>query len=303
MKRLEFHITYICNHHCIFCSEDERMTSYSKFPLTMIQVKTILLDRRKKWFNHVNFTWWEPTLFPNFLELLKFSKKLWYKIYVWTNWTLFSWKDFSKEALTYIDELSLSIHWFNEESCEKQIKFDNHFSLFSWKITKNIKKYQTNNFFFSNVVINKDNYKDTLRIIKFINESDYPAKQILVSNIAPEGLAETNFNKLVFDLNSFKETIPDIVDYCNKEGLTLRFFWLPTCILWEDYLDYSNDAHWEERHTIERYTNDSWNIVLKDIFSPDNTRKRTFVDKCDWCKWKFNPCTWIFKKYLEHYKI
>jgi hypothetical protein len=27
---------------------------------------------------------------------------------------------FTKDALKYIDELSLSIHWFDEKSCKKQ---------------------------------------------------------------------------------------------------------------------------------------------------------------------------------------
>lgn len=303
MKRLEFHITYICNHACIFCSEDTRMQKYNQHPLTMLQVKTILLDRRKKWFNHVNFTGGEPTLFPRFLELLKFAKKLWYKIYVWTNGTLFAWEEFAKEALSYIDEVSLSIHWFDEESCEEQIKLDNHFNIYTDKISKNIDKYQQWNFFFSNVVINKYNYKDTLKIIKFIHESKYPVQQILVSNIAPEGLADIDFKDLVFDLNDFKNYIPDIIEYCDNNSLILRFFWLPTCVLWEKYMDYANDAHWEERHTIERFTNKSGKVILQDIHSQDNSRKRMFVDKCDTCEWKANPCTGVFKKYLENYEF
>lgn len=267
----------------------------------MLQVKTILLDRRKKWFNHVNFTGWEPTLFPRFLELLKFAKKLGYKIYVGTNGTLFAWEPFAQEALSYIDEVSLSIHWFDEKSCDEQIKLKNHFNIYKDKIAVNINKYKQNNFFFSNVVINQSNYRDTLKIIKFINESEYPVKQILVSNIAPEWLADVDFQKLVFDLNDFKNYIPEIIEYCDSHNLILRFFWLPTCILWENYMDYANDAHWEERHTIERYTNKSGNIVLQDIYSPDNSRKRTFVDTCNNCKWKANPCTGVFKKYLENY--
>ena len=128
-------------------------------------------------------------------------------------------------------------------------------------------------------------------------------KQILISNIAPEWAAEHNFSDLVFDLLDFKKYISEIVDYCEKNNLILRFFGLPTCILGDKYYNYSNDEHWEQRHTIERFTNKNWNIVLQDIYSPDNSRKRTFIDKCTDCKWKIKPCTGVFKKYLDYYNI
>lgn len=304
MKRLEFHISYICNHDCIFCSEYDRLKAYKNNPLTIFQIKTILLDRRKKGFNHVNFTWGEPTLIPSFLELLRFTKKLWYKIYVWTNWTLFSSNDFLKEATKYIDELSLSIHWYDQKSCEKQTWSKTHFDIYKNFISKNIiKNYNKNTFYFSNVVLNKHNYKDSLKIISFIKETYPHVKQILISNIAPEWAAEHNFWDIVFDLLDFKLYVKEIVDFCNENNLILRFFWLPTCILWDKYYNYSNDEHWEERHTIERFTNSDWKIILQDIYSPDNSRKRIFVEKCEGCKWKLTPCTWIFKKYLEYYNV
>ena len=304
MKRLEFHISYICNHKCIFCSEEERLIKYRNNPLTLFQIKTILLDRRKKWFNHVNFTGWEPTIIPWFLDLLKFSKKLWYKIYVGTNWTMFAWEKFTKEAVKYIDELSLSIHWYNKETCKKQTWLENHFNIYKNNISRNIIKYNSNKiFYFSNIVINKYNYKDTLKIIKFIKKTYPLVKQILISNIAPEWAADRNFWDLVFDLLDFKKFIPEIVNYCNENNLILRFFGLPTCILWDKYYNYSNDKHWEERHTIERFTNSRWQVILQDIYSPDNSRKRTFIEKCNSCKWRIKPCTGIFKKYLNYYEI
>ena len=304
MKRLEFHISYICNHNCIFCSEYDRLQKYKNNPLTILQIKTILLDRRKKWFNHVNFTWGEPTLVPQFIDLLKFTKKLWYKIYVWTNWTMFSSENFTKKALKYIDELSLSIHWYNKETCKIQTWSNKHFKIFTDYISKNIIKYNNPNiFYFANIVLDKHNYKDSLKIIKFIKKYYPQVKQVLISNIAPEWAAEHNFWDLVFDLLDFKSYILEIVEYCNHNNLILRFFGLPTCILGEKYYDYSNDEHWEQRHTIERFTNKDWKIILQDIYSPDNSRKRAFVEKCNDCKWKIKPCTGVFKKYLDYYEI
>lgn len=302
MKRLEFHISYICTHKCIFCSEYDRMNNFKNSPLTLIQIKTILIDRRKKWFDHVNFTGWEPTIISWFLDLLKFTKKLWYKIYVWTNWTMFYNENFAKNALKYIDELSLSVHWYSEETCEKQIWLKYHYKNF-FKIVENIEKYRQDNFFFLNIVINKYNYFDTEKIIDFVMNTWYNFKQVLISIVAPEWSARHNFWDLVFDLDDFKNYIPEIIKKANENNKILRFFWIPTCILWEKNIDYSNDFHWEQRHTIERFFNKDWQISLKDEYSLDNSRERCFVNKCKGCQWRAKPCTWVFEKYLDFFNF
>lgn len=40
------------------------MLNFRKHPLSVLQIKTILVDRRKKGFDHVNFTGGEPTMVP-----------------------------------------------------------------------------------------------------------------------------------------------------------------------------------------------------------------------------------------------
>ncbi|NUJ97297.1 radical SAM protein [Candidatus Gracilibacteria bacterium] len=303
MKRLEFHISYICSHNCIFCSEYERMDKFKIYPLSFSEIKIILIDRKKKGFNHINFTGGEPTIIPGFLDLLLFTKNLGYKIYIGTNGTMFSSEKFTQEALKYIDELSLSVHWYSEETCEKQVGLKYHYRNFQ-KIVVNIEKYKkNNNLFFLNIVINKYNYFDIENIIRFVMEQGYSFKQVLVSILAPEGRAEINYKKLVFNLEEFKLYIPKIVKLCNEKQKVLRFFGLPLCILGDNLVDYSNDSHWEKRNTIERLKTKDGKIILKDVYSFNNSRARCFVGKCEGCKWKMRPCTGVFYKYLDYYKF
>lgn len=300
MKRLEFHISYKCTHKCIFCSEAERMIKYENYPLSLSEIKTILIDRRKKWFDHINFTGWEATIYPNFLDLLLFTKKLWYEIYVGTSWTTLLNEKFSREFFRFIDELSLSIHFYDEKTCLEQMWSKEHFTNI-WKIINNIEKYKTNQYFFLNIVINSLNYKNINKIIDFVVGLWYDFSQILVSYVAPEWDALKNYKKLSFEYNKLKKEIPKIVKVCKEKWKIIRFFWVPICILWEEFEDYSNDKHWQERHTIERHQNNLWKIVLRDIDSKDNSRERVFTEKCKDCKWKNNPCTWVFEKYLKFY--
>ena len=279
------------------------MRKYSQYPLSAAQVVTVLADRAKKGFNHVNFTGGEPTLLPGFVKVLTAAKKLGYRTYVGTNGTLFAGEAFAKAALPLIDELSFSIHWFDADSCTKQTGRRTHFDVFALAAA-NVARYRApNNSFFCNVVLDRYNFREALKIVTFVRNSAFPVGQFLLSVVAPEGAADAAFDELSFDLEDLRPLIPAIVDYCGREGLVLRFFGLPTCVLGEKYADYANDAHWEQRHTIERFTNNKGNVALVDIHSVDNSRKRIFVEKCKDCRWKSHPCTGVFERYLEYYKF
>ncbi len=107
-------------------------------------------------------------LFPDFLGLLEFTKKLGYTIYVGTNGTRLVDEKFAEHALRYIDELSLSVHWYDPKSCVEQTGDSEHFQNFS-KIIENINRYKSpKNTFFTNIVINRLNYRDILLIIEFL---------------------------------------------------------------------------------------------------------------------------------------
>lgn len=305
-KRLEFHITSICNQACIFCSESDRMNIYKKYPISFLQIKIILINKRKKWVDHITFLWGEPTLYSNFSELLIFSKKLWYKVMVISNWLWFQDKDNSSILFDNIDELSLSIHWYNKKWLSFQtwnkFAYDNLLLSINNTIKYNtLNKWKIN--FFANIVINKYNFNDILKIIDFIYSSGYPIKQLLISYIAPEWNALNDYRNLSFDFNNLKPFINKIINKCNLYNIKINFFWIPICVLWEKNFDNSNDTYFSQRNTIERFTTNDWKITLIDVYSPDSSREREFIEKCSICKYKNNPCTGIFNKYLEYYEF
>ncbi len=296
-------MTTTCNHACIFCSEDDRMKLYAKYPLTELQIKTILVDRAKKGFNYVNFTGWEPTLFPNFLRLLKFAKKLGYSIYVGTNGTMLAKPEFTQEFLEYVDVLSLSIHWFDQESCVRQVWDEGHYDRFR-DIAKNVTMYKKSHHYFqSNIVINELNYRHLIDIAKNMMDMGYDVNHFLVSYIAPEGLARRDYKALSMDYADVMPHIHILRDFSQIYQKELRIFGIPLCVLGDDYEQISNDTHWKERNTIERFTTKEWNVALVDIYSSDNSRERVFVDKCMDCKWKESPCTGVFEAYLKYYSF
>ncbi|MDD2892115.1 MAG: radical SAM protein [Candidatus Gracilibacteria bacterium] len=282
------------------------METHKKYPISFIQIKIILIDKKKKGFSHVTFLGGEPTLYPNFEDLLVFTKKLGYKIMLISNGFGLQTKENAFKILSNIDEISLSIHGYNKETLSYQTGNNIAYNQLL-KVIENITEFnylhKNKVYYYANIVINSLNYSHVLDIIKFIQNTKYPWNQLLVSYIAPEGRALKKYKELSFDFNNFKAYIPEIISLCNSIKIKINFFGIPLCVLGEDNIVYSNDTHWTERNTIERFTTKDGKVTLIDIYSPDSSRERSFIDKCITCKWIKNPCTGIFNKYLEYYKF
>ena len=131
----------------------------------------------------------------------------------------------------------------------------------------------------------------------------YSVNHFLVSYIAPEGLARKHYKELSMDYGDAMPYIHALRDFSRENDKELRIFGIPLCILGADYEALSNDTYWKERNTIERFTTRDGKVTLVDIYSPDNSRERVFVDKCLDCKWRESPCTGVFEQYLKHYSF
>ena len=110
MEHIDFHISYRCVNKCIFCSSAGSIKKFKNHILNLEEIIKILKEKRKKGFKSVNFTGGEPTLHPQFVNLVKKAKELGYRIYVGTNGKMFENKDFCRKSAPFLDEICFSIH-------------------------------------------------------------------------------------------------------------------------------------------------------------------------------------------------
>jgi MoaA/NifB/PqqE/SkfB family radical SAM enzyme len=296
MNRLEFHISYKCQNNCVFCSERLQL---KKFPNQFVRsgiIENNLENFSKKGFSHITFTGGEPTLHPDIIALTRFAKKLGYKTYVGSNGGLFSSTLFCKQILPYLDEVCFSVHGSNAELHNFFTNNNRSFSKLKKALT-NVDKAPEDIFCFINIVITKYNFNHTEKIIDFVSRFK-KVKQVLISNIAPEGNALSNYEKLSVSLAGIKEAIPDLVRAAKKKSLNIRFFGLPLCVL-DGFEIYSNDTYWSPRLTLEKWKNGR-NIILKKTYSHNPTRKRIYAPKCMKCQ-KKELCAGVFKNYADIY--
>ena len=294
IKRLEFHISYECTNNCLFCSE---RTQIEKFPNQFVSKKEVekkLIEFAKKGITHVTFTGGEPTLHPSFLEILKFAKELNYTVYVSSNGALFSLRDFCKKTFPYIDEICFSIHGHQEKVHNFHTRNPQSFNLLV-KALENFEKLPYNIYGFANIVITKYNFDYLEKIVEFLGNYK-KIKQILFSNLAPEGNGLRNFEKLVVPLDLIEKKIKKLMRSKILKSLIVRFFGVPLCIFGE-WKFFSNDLHWAPRITIEKWEKQK-RVYLKTTFSYKPTRKRIKPKKCQKCQVK-QICGGVFKKYFQ----
>jgi len=295
MQRIEIHISYSCVNKCFFCSEGSRLKRYKDFKIDFSQLKNILVEKRKNGFDHVTFTGGEPNMYANFLELLKLAKDLGYRIYVGSNGWFWADKDYLNKVLPFLDQVSLSLHGSNAKIHNLHTQQKESFSkiiLSFANIAEYIKK-QKKPYFMVNSSLTNYNLEDIINILNFVKQ--YGVKQVLISNISPEGTAYNNYLDLAVRYSKLKDFIPKWVDFANNNGLILRLFGLPLCVL--NMLEvYSNDLSYDPRTTYALGQKDN-KILLKER-KTGLQRRRIYSQKCCFCRNK-SLCRGIFSRYLE----
>ncbi len=296
MKRLEIHISYSCPNNCIFCSEKNRLKRFKNYNINFDKIFNLLSEKRKQGFDHVNFTGGEPTLYKNFKELLVQAKNLGYKIYIGSNGISWADKDTCQQLLPLIDELSFSMHGPDSKTHNSMTQnpksFSNLMKAFS-NVDEYIKKHR-NPYWFCNVVATKKNFDKIEELFNKIKVFKN-LKQILISNLAPEGSAYNNFQSLAVPFYKFHKKVGDWVRLAGENNLIIRFFGLPLCVLGE-YNVYSNDLNWDERTTFELGMKNN-KIVLKEKKTVID-RKRKKIKACLNCQYN-KICSGIFSHYLK----
>lgn len=166
-KYIKIRVTNSCNAKCEMCWVIKRSLQFND----LNNLKKSILDFYKLWWEVVNLTWWEPTIYKWFWDLLKFSKDLWLINSVSTNGSTL-WEKFflnlyfeDKKLIDYID---ISIDWLNNlQDTRRKCKW-----LFK-KIDDNLEFLIKNGInLHINVTIRKDNIWEMFDIFCYLKEKN-----------------------------------------------------------------------------------------------------------------------------------
>lgn len=305
MKHIEINIWKACNHKCIFCMSwitRNKVLWFEKFETIENEIKKL----SNLWYNSIWFLWWEPTIHPNFLEIILCAKNHNFEnIEVISNGSKFTNKDFLSDSLKFwLTRISISFHsiiekeesflvwWINWVVNQKIEAIRNLLCFFNkWLLKKEISV---------NIVISKLNYKSIKKTILFLYK--IWIKSFRLNFIQLEWYSTKNYDILALKYEDFKDDLLDILNLCNSyKDLKINFEAIPWCFSWlnyENFLKFSEQNIDREKDKISR---DDINLTSRDIINQFNRRKelKVYLKKCNNCflKWE---CEGIWKRYVDY---
>lgn len=296
MQRLEFHISYSCRNRCLFCSERDQLERFSGRFISLDCIKEQIGRYSQRGYTHITFTGGEPSLHPQFFDIVNSAKEEGFKTYVTTNGGLFASGAFCRKTLPWLDEICFSIHGHNAYLHNFHTRNRQSFGRLL-RALKNVEDSGREIFGLANVVVTKHNFYSLPEIINFIGRYD-KIKHVLISNFAPEGDGLRNFRALAVNIAEMKEEVGLLAALAKDRSLIIRFFGLPLCVL-KGYEGLSNDLHWSGRTTIEQDERHKPGVLKKTLsFKP--VRGRTKTPRCIGCA-KNNICAGIFRTYYHEF--
>ena len=293
MERLELHLTYTCPERCSFCSEDHRMSAYKAYPVTWARVATVLRQQASRGVKNVHFTGGEPTIHPQFVEVLALAKKLGMRTSIGTIGTMIARRDFAERAMPFLDEALFSLHGPRAEIHDAVAGRAGSFEQVCTAIT-NARALRPGFHAYVNTVVTRENVEalpDTAALADALG-----AELLVVSNLTPEGKGLDAYEQLAVDLPTLARILPQLPG--RAPHAVVRFFGTPMCVLGE-HAFLSNDLHWDPRVTVE-WASAPGKVVFDGIYSWAPDRKRVHTRECERCARK-DVCMGVFDRYAERF--
>lgn len=292
MKGLSIHITDQCNQSCKFCVVDsyqERKESVNKRI-----IYKFLEENSNKGYEVVNIHGGEPTIVPEFLEILDRIKKLGYpQVSLQTNGRTLMNLDFARQLADYnVKTFVISFHNIDKMEMADLASVNEEWFGEIVQGIKNAKaigsRVRTNTVVYKN---NLWNFRDIMRFI--VEELD--VDHINISAMHPAGRAYKNFHEVVPRYSEIIDSILESVDYILETDKDISLEGFPPCLIGE-YKDYLVDWYNVDFKLLYH------NFILSSYADFMSESTKVLGPMCEGCQYSHDRlCGGIYKEYIEKY--
>lgn len=292
MKGLSIHLTDQCNQSCKFCVVDsyqERKESVNKR-----LIYRFLEENSNEGYEIINIHGGEPTITPEFIEILEKIKDLGYpEVSLQTNARTLSDMDFAKKLVDLnVKTFVTSFHTIDPKEMARLANVDTNWLDEIIRGIKNVKSLGAG--VRTNTVVYKNNMSKIKEIMEFI-VGELKVDHINISAIHPAGRAYKNFEEVTPTFTEIIEPVIEAVDYIEENNTVVTLEGFPPCLLGH-YKKYIVD--WESTNFKLLYHN----FILPNYADFMSSETRVLGEFCNDCSYKNDKlCGGIYKEYIEKY--
>jgi len=285
LKRVDIKTGFVCNNNCLFCVQADNKFKGNR---SLEDIKKNLIEMIETC-QGVVFTGGEVTIRPDFFEMIKYAKKIGYKvIQIQSNGRMFSSLEFCKNAMKAgATEFSPAIHGYCQEQHDYLTRAKGSFN----QVVKGIKNFKKlGGIVLTNTVVVKSNYRDLPKLAKLLVKLN--VDQFQFAFVHANGNAMDNFDSIVPYKSLAAPYIKRGLQIGIDAGIVVMAEAMPLCLL-EGYEVYSSEKYIPE--TIVRGTE----MQNTDDFSRLRREEgKMKFPKCRKCKYD-DICEGPWKEYPE----
>ena len=244
MKISILQITKNCNQNCVYCMRDKTIKELS------FEEAKEKIDHLDKDLDQIIITGGEPTLNKDLFKIISYAKTKVPKVHLQTNGVNFSDFNLCKEVIkSGADSILVAFPSINKQICEETAQTSDVYDK-KVQAIKNLSKFKELELGVV-IVITKNNYKELLDYIKFI---DSISRDIYIQ-ITYMMKYTNNLEKMkpyVVRFQELKPFLDQALSYCKSRNLQFRIDGIPLCYV-SDYLDYVSDIRTRDYSFVEDF--------------------------------------------------
>lgn len=293
VKYADIKVGYDCNNDCIHCviadqrKKAKELRGYEN--RTKDEYFEEILESKNNGCTSITVTGGEPTIRPDFIEIIKFAKEQNLRVLLQSNARLFSSKTFLEKSKNYIDAYMIALHGSKSEIHEQITRTPNSFKQVISALENIV---QITNQVGVKVVISNYNYKDLLNILKLVKSLGVEYVNIAFPH--PNGNALDYFEEVVPKYSDIKIYIEECIEWAEQNNFILDFEAILPCALDKEYklkyfLDMKLHINQGELKQLDEITGD-WNKLRV------GSKKKGLI--CTRCIYN-SFCEGYWKEYIE----
>lgn len=233
---MDLRIVNVCNNNCVYCLEQSyrKKEKYDNF-------NDVCQEISKSKDNIINFYWWNSLLHPELLEIVKFSKWLWFtSIWLLTNTYWLNIDLFNKLIFNGLNNI-----WFYFNSFDSQ---KHNLIVNSWislkELLSNIEIIRKSWIFYKAIIhINNQNINSLYKDIYILNVKFWVKNFEFINYFPFDRPYDEHKNILEYNIDENRGNIDKLFQIIKKSNLSVKFSKFSKDFFW-NYKDYYDFKKW-----------------------------------------------------------